>query len=54
MGVFNTRIRVLNKCFLLLAIGSLVIASGCSSDAPAPSNTDGSIQTMEIDVDSGT
>lgn len=49
------RIRVLNKCFLLLVIASMAIASGCSSDAPAPSNTEGGgVTNMEIDQDSGT
>ena len=51
---FEKRIRVLKKCFLLLAIGSLVIAAGCSSGTPTPSNTEGGgVQEMEIDVDSG-
>lgn len=45
---------VLRKCFLLLTIASLAAASGCSSDASGPSNTEGGVQTMEIDADSGT
>lgn len=54
LSVFNIGISVLKKCFLLLTIALLAIASGCSSDAPAPSNTEGGgVQQLEIDVDSG-
>ena len=46
---------VLNVCFLLFAIATLAVVSGCASDAPAPSEPDdgGGVTQMEIDHDSG-
>ena len=42
--------RVLNVCFLLFAIATLAVVSGCASDAPAPSEQAPGVAGTQVQI----